>query len=163
MTFFMPEAKLALVGPCAAHDAFVDLTSAGFVVGMEQALPGADVWLDLVIGVPEHLLPSRRVHHVACLQVPIPYAFLRTGEGQAEPFFAFMQRGFGPPALCDVEMRADDAHHWSGFVPADWKSAREHVDIVTIFVPEAKFSLIRALTALRALVHLLGEQRVVGM
>ena len=31
------------------------------VVGMQQALPGADVGFDLVLGVAEHLLPSRRV------------------------------------------------------------------------------------------------------
>ena len=51
----VPQAELALVGRRPARDALVELVGARPVVGMEQPLPGADVRLDLVVGVAEHL------------------------------------------------------------------------------------------------------------
>ena len=68
------------------------------VVGMQQPLPGADVRLDLVVGVAEHLLPPRRVDDGAGLEVPVPDAFLGAGERQraAAPRF----RAAPPPRAC---------------------------------------------------------------
>ena len=103
-----PRATLSLTSCARAH-----------VVGMQQPLPGADVRLDLVVGVAEHLLPSRRVHDVAGVEVPVPHAFLRAGEGQRQPLFALAQRRLGALALGEVEMRADDAHDRSAGFAAD--------------------------------------------
>ena len=69
---------------------------------MEQPLPRADVRLDFVVGVAEHLLPARRVHDGAGLEVPVPDAFLRAGERQRQPLFALAQRRLGALALGDV-------------------------------------------------------------
>ena len=86
---------------------------------MQQAFPGADVRLDLVLGVAEHLLPLRRVHDRAGLEVPVPDAFLRAGEGQREPLLALAQRRLGALALGQVEVRADDPHDRSAGFAAD--------------------------------------------
>ncbi len=102
------EPELALVGARAARDALVDFLRPRQVVGVEQPFPRADVRLDLVVGVAEHLFPARRVHDVAGHQVPVPDAFLRAGKGQRQPLFAFAQRRVGTFALGDLAHRPDD-------------------------------------------------------
>ena len=91
----VPEPELALVDRIAALDAFVQQARARHVVGMQQPLPCADVRLDLVFGVAEHLLPARRIHDGARLEVPVPHAFLRADEGEPQPFLALAQRRLG--------------------------------------------------------------------
>ena len=81
---------------------------------MQQPLPGADVRLDLVLGVAEHLLPSRRIHDRAGFEIPVPDAFLGSGEGQREPLLAFAQRRFGAFALGDLANREDDGRGRGG-------------------------------------------------
>jgi hypothetical protein len=49
---------------------------------VQQPLEGADVRLDLVILVAEHLLPARRVHDIPGHEIPVPHAFLGAGEGE---------------------------------------------------------------------------------
>ncbi len=115
---------------------------------MQQPLPGADVRLDLLVGVAEHLLPARRVHDRAGFEVPVPDAFLRAGEGQLQPLLALAQRRFGALALGDVEVRADDADDRAAGLAADRKAAREHVDVVTVLVAQAELAFVgRALAA----------------
>ncbi len=55
----VPETELRLVRGFAARHAVVGLVSQRPVVGMDQTLPRADVRLDLVLGVAEHLRPPR--------------------------------------------------------------------------------------------------------
>ena len=69
---------------------------------MEQAFPCADVRLDLVVAVPEHGLPPRRVHHRAGFQIPVPHAFLRAGEREREALLALAERRFRLLAQGDV-------------------------------------------------------------
>jgi hypothetical protein len=72
------------------------------IVGVQQPGPGAHVRLDLVVRVPEHLFPSRRVDHSAGFEIPVPHALLRCGKGERQPLFAFAQRGLGALARGDV-------------------------------------------------------------
>src|SRR4029078_13189257 len=83
------EADFAFVRALAAPRAFVELTRAILVVWMQDALPRADVRLYFVPGVPEHLLPARRVEHHVGFEVPVPDAFLSAGEREGQPFLAF--------------------------------------------------------------------------
>ena len=103
VTILVPEAKLTFVGLRSASDALVQLIGARHVVGMQQALPRADVRFDLVVGVAEHFLPSRRVHDGAGLEVPVPDAFLCAGECQREPLLALTQGRLGAFPFGDVE------------------------------------------------------------
>ena len=109
---------------------------------MEQPLPRADVRLDLVVGVAEHLFPPWRVHDGAGFEIPVPDAFLCSGEGQREPFLAFAQRRFGALTLGEIEMGADDADDRPAGIAADRKAAREHMDVVTVLVPQAELSFV---------------------
>ena len=102
VTVLVPQAKLADVGRLPARHALVDLERAWLVVGVQQAFPGADVRLDLVLAMAEHLLPSRRVDDGACFQIPVPDALLCTREGQSEPLLAFPQRQAGARPVGDV-------------------------------------------------------------
>jgi hypothetical protein len=102
VTVLVSQSKLAFVRALAPGDAFVDLLRARHVLGMEKSLPGADVRLDLVVGIAEHLFPARRVDDGAGLEVPVPYAFLCAHECQRESLFALAQRGFGSFALGNV-------------------------------------------------------------
>ena len=83
------EPELSLVGESAAADAVVELLRARHVVGMQQPLPRADVRFDLVLSVAEHLLPAPRIDDVAGQQVPVPHAFLRSGERERQSLLAF--------------------------------------------------------------------------
>ena len=96
------QPELALVGPLAAPHALVQLQRQRLVVRVQQALPGADVRLDLVVGVAEHLLPARRVDDRVGFEIPVPDAFLRAGERQRQPFLALAQGGLDAPPLRDV-------------------------------------------------------------
>ena len=89
------KTKLAFVGPHAAGQALVELTRARPIVGMQQPLPRAHMRLNLLVGVAEHFLPSRRVHDRAGLEVPVEHAFLRAREGHGEPLFALAEGRFG--------------------------------------------------------------------
>jgi len=102
MTVLVPETEFPFVGLPASRKAVVQLVGAGLVVGMQQMFPGADVRFDFPLGIAEHVLPSRRVHHRAGLDVPVPHAFLRTGERQGEAFFILTKDRFGPLAFRDV-------------------------------------------------------------
>ena len=104
----VPEPELALVGARTARDAVVDLLRPWHVVGVEQPFPRADVRFDLVVCIPEHLLPARRVDDVAGDEVPVPDAFLGAGKGQRQALFAFAQRRIGAFALGDLTHRPDD-------------------------------------------------------
>ena len=104
------QPELSFVGPGAPRARLSCNRSAPLpVVRMEQPLPRPDVRLDFVVGVPEHLLPVRRVHDRAGFQVPVPDAFLRAGERQPQPLLALTQRRFGALAVGDVEVHAHDS------------------------------------------------------
>ena len=108
VTVLVQQAELAFVGERAATDAVVELLRARHVLGMQQPFPGADVRLDLVLGVAEHLLPARRIDDVARQQVPVPDAFLRSGERERQALLAFAQGGLGALALGDLPHREHD-------------------------------------------------------
>ena len=61
------------------------------ILGVDEPLARADVRLDLVVFVAEHLLPARGIDHVAGLEVHVPHALARAGDGQREPFLALAQ------------------------------------------------------------------------
>ena len=106
MAVLVAQPELAFVGRGAPREALVQLVGALPVVGMQQPLPRADVRLDFVVGVPEHLLPARRVHDRAGFEVPVPDALLRARERQPKPLFALAQRRLGALAVGDVEVHA---------------------------------------------------------
>ena len=138
----VPQPELRLVGrPRRARRSRAPGRRAT-VVGMDQPLPRADVRLDLVLGVAEHLLPARRVHDGAGLQVPVPDAFLRADERQRQPLFALAQRRFGPLPLGDIEVRADDAHDRAAGLAADRIAAREDVNEVAVLVAQPELALV---------------------
>ena len=118
---------------------------------MQQTLPGADVRLDLVVGVAEHLFPARRVDDGAGFEAPVPDAFLGAGERQPQPFFALAQRGLRALALGDVEVRADDADDRSAGLAAHRKAARQDMDEMTVLVAKAELSLVGPRAARQAL------------
>ena len=159
----VPQPKLRLVGRLAAGHAVVRLVGARPIVRMHQTLPRADVRFDFVLGIAEHLLPARRIHDRVGLDVPIPDAFPGAGKRQRQPLLAFAQRLLGPFAFGDVEMGADDAHDRSARVPADRKTAREHVDVVTVLVPESELPFVGLAALRQALAQLVGAGLVVGM
>src|SRR6185436_20113145 len=105
------DAELALVGLLALCDAIELLTREHEVRGMEHPLPGIDGAFDLIVFVAEHLLPSRGVHDDAGFEVPVPDAFLRTGERERQAFFARTKSGLGAFAFREIEMRADEPHN----------------------------------------------------
>ena len=91
MAVLVPQPELGLVGRLAARDAVVRLVGQGPIVRVDEAFPRADVRLDLVVGVAEHLFPARRVVHRVGLEVPVPDAFLRAGERERQPLLALAQ------------------------------------------------------------------------
>ena len=136
------QSEFALVGRGAAGEALVQLFGPLPVVGMEQALPRADVRLDLVVGVAEHLLPARRVHDRAGFEVPVPDALLRSRERQPKPFFALAERRFCALAVRDVEVHAHDSDHGSVGLVADGKAARQHMDEMAVLVAQAELAFV---------------------
>src|SRR5689334_19677611 len=66
------------------------------VVGMNQPLPRADMGLDFIVFVTEHLLPPRRVDDGVALEVPVPHTLLRAGERELQPLLALPQCLFRP-------------------------------------------------------------------
>ena len=102
------EPELALIRACAARDAVVDLLRPGHVLRVQQAFPRADMRLDLVIGVAEHLFPARRVDDVAGDEIPVPDPFLGPRERQRQALLAFAQRRVRPFTFRDLVQRPDD-------------------------------------------------------
>src|SRR6188508_424012 len=112
MTVLVTQSKLRLVCcALAASDALVGTVRARSIVGMYEAFPRADIWLDFVERVSQHLGPSRRIHDAIGFEVPVPDALERTGERQREPLLAFAQRPLGSFSLSDV---AEDQVHRAG-------------------------------------------------
>src|SRR5262245_39843104 len=109
---------------------------------MEQSLPCADVRLDFILGVAEHLLPSRGVHDRACFQVPVPYPLLRAGKRQLESFFVLAERCLGAFLFGQIEMGADDAYDWPTGLAAHGKAARKDGHIVPILVAQAELGFV---------------------
>ena len=66
-------------------------------------------------------------------------------------------------ALGEVEVRADDAHDRSAGFAAYGKSAREHVDVVAVLVPQPELQLVRPVAVGVVVVHARGALEVVGM
>src|SRR5256885_408373 len=92
VTALVPKSKFPFVRLAAAPDALVQLVRAAPVVGMEQSLPCANVRLDVLLVISEHLFPTRRVDDGAGLQIPIPHPLACSGEGKREALLAFTQR-----------------------------------------------------------------------
>ena len=130
---------------------------------MDQALPGADVRLDLVGFVAEHLDPARRVDHRARLEVPVPDPFLRADEREPEPLFALAQRRLGQLPLGQIEVGADDADDRSAGPAPDRIPAREHVDVVAVLVAQPELGFEGRLAARHAVLRLVGAPPIVGM
>ena len=59
MPLLVAKAELPFVRLCATRQALGEIVGAGPILGVQQPLPCADVRLDLVLGVAEHLLPPR--------------------------------------------------------------------------------------------------------
>ena len=102
MAVLVEEAELAFVGAAALRHGFGQLARARLVFRVQQTLPGGDVRIDVVVGIPEHLLPAWRVQHPAALDVPVPHALLRAGEGEREPFFVGAKKRLGALPFGDV-------------------------------------------------------------
>ena len=121
----VPQPELGLVGrSLAAGDAVVRLVGARPIVRVDQALPGADVRLDLVARVAEHLLPSTGVHDRVGFEVPVPDPFPRAGDGEGQPFFVVAQ------VAIRLLLRGDLAHddlHGAIAVERQWRGC--HADV----------------------------------
>ena len=159
----VPKAKLGFVLPLAARDAIVRLVGPRSILRVDQALPRADVRLDLVVRVAEHLFPSRRIHDIVRFEVPVPDAFLRAGERECQALFAFEQGGVGALPFGDIEVSADDANDRAIGLEADRKSARQHVDVMPQFVAKPKLALVSRAAACEPVIQLPRPWLVVGM
>ena len=133
------------------------------VVWMDQAFPGADVRLDLVGLVAEHVDPARRVEHRSRFEVPVPDAFLGAGERESEPFFALAERRLGQFPLGQIEVGADDADDRAAGPAPDRIPAGEHMDVVAILVAEPELGFEGGLTARDAVLRLFCAPPIVGM
>ena len=60
--------------------------------------------------------------------------------------------GVGLLALGEIEVGADDADDRTAGLAADRKTARQHVDVVAVLVPEAELALVGRFAARDALV-----------
>ena len=116
VAILVAEPELALICACAARDALADILRPSHVVGVQQAFPRADMRLDLVIGIAEHLFPARRVDDVAGDEIPVPDPFLGACERQRQALLAFAQRRVGAFAFRDLVKRPDDRRRRARFV-----------------------------------------------
>ena len=155
--------EFSLVDLRATFEALVEALRQLHVVWMDQAFPGADVRLDLVGLIAEHLDPARRVEHRARLEVPVPDALLRAGEREPEPFLALAERRLGQLPLGQVEVGADDADDWSAGPAPDRIAAREHMDVMAILVPQPELGFEGRLAARDAVLRLVGAPPIVRM
>ena len=130
---------------------------------MDQALEGADVRLDFVFVIAEHPLPVRRIHDGAGLEVPVVDAFLRAGERERQPLLALAQRRLGALALGQVEVRADDAHDGPAGLAPDRQTARQHVDVVAVLVPQTELGFIGRSPLATAAFSVARARVIVGM
>jgi hypothetical protein len=162
MAVLVPEAKLGFVGRLPARHAFMRPIGNHLVLGMHESLPGADVRLDLVLGIPQHLLPTRRIYDVVRLEVPVPDSFLGSGKCQLEPLLAFAESQLGPFSLSDVEVGADDADD-PAIRATDRQSPRQDSDVVTFLVSEPELLFVGRLPAFDGIVQRFGAWPVVGM
>src|SRR5687767_14092739 len=103
VSILMTKAEFRFIGRATATGhAIVGDVGPRPVVRMDQAFPCADVRLDLLVRIPEHLLPSRRIHYGVRFKVPVPDTFLAAGDRQRETFFTFTQEALGPLPLANV-------------------------------------------------------------
>ena len=143
MTVLVPEAEFGLVGRLAARHALVRLVRDRPVVGMHQALPGADVRLDLVVVVAEHLLPARRVDDRHSSRGSSP----RCPPARRQTPATGAPRSRAAPSRCalrSVMSRWVPTMRTIGpsLSPADRQTAREHGDVVTVLVAQAELAFV---------------------
>ena len=102
VAILVAEPELGFERRLTARDAVLRLFGAPPIVGMDEPLELADVRLDLVVVVAEHLFPARRVEDVPGEEIEVPHALARAGNGQRQPLLALAQLGFGAPPGGDV-------------------------------------------------------------